>query len=147
MKRTAFLAIALLAAATATHAGKPHKEHAGQAPASQASDEPLLKVTFSTSETQAIRSYYQHDGGRQKQLPPGLQKKAARGKELPPGWQKKLARGEVMPLDLYRAAQPVPVTLVRQLPPPPPGTVVVHLEGKIVRLVQATREIIDILEL
>ncbi|HYD78684.1 MAG TPA: hypothetical protein VEC06_02660 [Paucimonas sp.] len=139
----------LLLACAATAAFAAKDKHDDATAARSSSNEPLLKVTFSTSETQAIRTYYrtEESGKQAKPLPPGLQKKVARGGQLPPGWQKKLARGEVMSPELYGLAKPAPVALIRQLPPQPPGTIIVHLEGKIVRLIQATHEIIDILDL
>jgi hypothetical protein len=36
--------------------------------------------------------------------------------------------------------------VVAKLPPPPKGTVVVVVQGKIVRLVEATLEILDVFE-
>lgn len=114
------------------------------------------KLRFTVRERTALEQYAEeergrravaeaHGEGKQKPLPPGLQKKAARGKPLPPGWQKKLARGEVLPAAAYDARQPLPPDLRRQLPPDPPGTVTIEVDGEIVRILQDTREIIDIL--
>ncbi len=86
-------------------------------------------------------------GKKKKRLPPGLAKKVARGEGLPPGWQKKVARGEVMDQDLYLLSAPVPPRIVYELPPQPAGTVLVVLQGKVVRLLQATREILDVFDL
>jgi len=72
---------------------------------------------------------------------------SCRGGELPPGWQKKVARGEVMDRDLYLLSSRVPRHIVQELPRQPRGTVLVVLEGKIVRLAQATREILDVFDL
>lgn len=80
-------------------------------------------------------------------LPPGLAKKAARGRELPPGWQKKLAVGQPLPEDVFKVALPLPRELVVKLPPSPAGTITVAVEGRIVRLLEKTREILDIMEL
>jgi hypothetical protein len=139
----------LLTLATTTICSAKDKRDGTPAAHTASANEPLLKATFSTTEAQAIRTYYRNDeGGKHaKPLPPGLQKKVARGGQLPPGWQKKLARGEVMSPEVYGSAKPAPAVLIQQLPPQPQGTIIVHLEGKIVRLVQATREIIDILDL
>jgi len=82
-----------------------------------------------------------------KALPPGLAKKAARSEKLPPGWQKKIARGEVIPQTVYAQAQPLPAVVIRTLPPPPAGTILVTLDGKLVRLLEATRTIVDVFEL
>jgi hypothetical protein len=72
-------------------------------------------------------------------LPYGLQKKVAKGEPLPPGWQKKLARGKILDMDIYRHKQVV-------VPLDSHGLITVRIEGKLVRLHEATREIIDILK-
>jgi hypothetical protein len=72
-------------------------------------------------------------------LPPGLQKKVARGKPLPPGWQKKLAVGETLDEDVYEQSSVV-------IPVDDNGLVTVRVEGTIIRLFEATREIVRILE-
>ena len=76
---------------------------------------------------------------KQKNLPPGLQKKVARGKELPPGWQKKIVRGEVLDLDLYKQSRIL-------VPADMNGISTILLGDKKIRLFDATREVIDILE-
>ncbi len=107
-------------------------------------------------EMTAIREYYRvhpaptpepAPAKKQKKLPPGLKKKVARGGALPPGWQKKVARGEVMDPVVYEQSRPLPPDLVRTLPPPPAGTVIVTVEGKAVRLLEATRTILDVFDL
>ncbi len=82
-----------------------------------------------------------------KTLPPGLRKKVERGKELPPGWQKKIERGEVIDAQVYAHSRPLPPELRKRLPPPPPGTIVVTVEGKVVRLMEATLTILDVFDL
>ncbi len=76
---------------------------------------------------------------KSKQLPPGLQKKAAQGEPLPPGWQKKLVKGEILDREIYEHRQVV-------VPVDSQGLVTIRLEGKLVRLFEATREIVEILE-
>lgn len=73
-----------------------------------------------------------------KGLPPGLQKKVARGQALPPGWQKKLAVGHVMEQAVYDHGQIV-------VPVDNKGILTLRVEGKLVRLMNATREIVEIL--
>ena len=94
-----------------------------------------------------IRAVQSKKSGPDKALPPGLAKKVARGEKLPPGWQKKIARGEVLPQTVYAQAQPLPEVVMRKLPPPPAGTILVTLDGKVVRLLEATRTIVDVFEL
>jgi hypothetical protein len=82
-----------------------------------------------------------------KALPPGVAKKGAPGAKLPSGWQKKITRGEVIPQTVYAQAQPLPEVVIRKLPPPPAGTILVTLDGKLVRLMETTRTIVDVFEL
>jgi hypothetical protein len=74
-----------------------------------------------------------------KQLPYGLQKKLEKGQSLPPGWQQKLIVGERLPRDIYDQGKIV-------VPLDSKGLLTVSLDGKLVRLVKATREIKQILE-
>jgi hypothetical protein len=83
--------------------------------------------------------------GRSGDLPPGLKKRAAQGKPLPPGWVKKLSRGHRVPDDIWVARIPLPHEVLIKLPPPPPGVISVRIEDKIVRVIEKTRELHDIL--
>ena len=111
-----------------------------------------VNVTIGTSEREVIRTYARGcteapKGRKAKGLPPGLAKKAARGGELPPGWQKKCMRGEVLPAEVYRHCQTLPHEILVKLPPPPTGTILVAIDGKVMRLIRATREILDVFDL
>lgn len=75
---------------------------------------------------------------KEKSLPPGLQKKVDRGQELPPGWQKKLVVGDIMDEELYDRG----VVVAEDNN----GLVTLKLDDKLVRLIQDTREIVDILK-
>jgi hypothetical protein len=75
-----------------------------------------------------------------KQLPQGLQMKVDRGGSLPPGWQKKLAKGEVLEESVYNHS-------VLVIPLDSKGLLTVRVEGKLIQLVEATREIIEIVDL
>lgn len=70
-------------------------------------------------------------------LPPGLEKKVERGGELPPGWQKKVRVGEPLDRDIYEAG--VVVADGERL-------LTVRIEGKLVRLVEETREVVEVLD-
>ena len=121
---------------------------------------PWVDLTMTVQERQIIQGYvarccsedkeeekrWHGRGKKHKPLPPGLARKLARGGELPPGWQKKLAKGQIMPVEIYQQCQPLPREVVVQLPPPPPGTILAAIEGKVVRLLVATREILDVFE-
>lgn len=76
-----------------------------------------------------------HEGS----LPPGLQKKAAHGEPLPPGWQKKLSKGEIMERRVYERSEIV-------VPVDKKGLLTVRIEGKLVKLYEATREIVEVLD-
>lgn len=113
---------------------------------------------FHDDEARLIRDYYRDqdrsrdrdrdfNGGKEKQLPPGLKKKYERTGELPPGWEKKLQRGEVLSEDVYRYGQPLPQDLRQQLPIAPAGSKIIEVEGKVIRVLENSREIIDILNL
>ena len=77
---------------------------------------------------------------KDKQLPQGLQMKVDRGGSLPPGWQKKLAKGEVLEESVYNHS-------VLVIPLDSKGLLTVRVEGKLIQLVEATREIIEIVDL
>lgn len=81
------------------------------------------------------------------QLPFGLAKKVARGRRLPPGWQRKISIGRQFPEFAYEHARQLPPYILYQLPKQPEGTALVVIEGKIVRLYEATKTIIDVFDL
>lgn len=98
---------------------------------------------FGKDERAVLETYFRENPAARKQLPPGLAKK----NKLPPGWQKKVARGEVIPDDVWQHRVLLPPDVVRRLPPSPPGTVTVRVDDKIVRVVEDTRAVLDILGL
>ena len=142
------LAVALFPNDATAHGDGEHK-------AKPISIKPANNRLFSDDDRRMIRDYYghnynggyEHEGKKKKRLPPGLQKKYERTGELPPGWQKKLQRGEVMSIDVYRYGRPLPIELERRLPIGPVGSKVLEVEGKIIRVIENTREILDILDL
>ena len=75
---------------------------------------------------------------KEKSLPPGLQKKLDNGGQLPPGWQKKLVVGEYLDAKVYRSGRVI--DRVGDL-----GETTMEVEGRVVRVRNATREIIEIL--
>ena len=78
------------------------------------------------------------DKKHQKSLPPGLEKKVDNGGELPPGWQKKLRRGDILSRDIYRKGR-----VIRPLSDD--GLISIEVDNTVIRLVENTREIVDIL--
>jgi len=113
--------------------------------------EPWLKMRFEVTEKGILLRHsdeiFSLPLTQQQDLPPGLAKKVARGKRLPPGWQKKLAAGRTCPADVYAHTIKLPDHILYQLPPQPQCTILVVLEGKVVRLVEATKTIIDVFDL
>ncbi len=110
------------------------------------------KFSLSVKEREVIQTYvndFSEGKGKKKHggLPPGLQKKIERGGELPPGWQKKVAVGETMPPEVLKECKPLPKELIVKLPAPPVGTITVSVDGKIVRLMEATKKILDVFEI
>jgi len=106
--------------------------------------------TFSSADRNLIRAWLLETQRRETsrppaaELPPGLQKKVARGKPLPPGWQKKLTRGERLDREYYSWGRGLPDDLLRRLSPPPPGSEILQIEDRIIRLDAATRTILDV---
>jgi hypothetical protein len=116
---------------------------------------------FTDKEKQVIRSFFREhresrygddDVGsgrdkpkKKKKLPPGLKKKLERGGELPPGWQEKVARGEVLDADLYGRSSPLPRELLKRLSSKD-GTELRLLDDRVVRIMDGTRAILDILQ-
>ncbi len=114
------------------------------APAASALEQPWLQMEMTPLEKEIVKQHLADIRAVQSKKPT---KKVARSEKLPPGWQKKIARGEVLPQTVYAQAQPLPEVVIRTLPPPPAGTILVTLDGKVVRLLEATRTIVDVFEL
>jgi hypothetical protein len=158
------LAVLTLCFATGIAGAKDQKNHGSQGKGKPAKNEvevkqskpsekkdasASVKVAFTSQERDAIKTYVklcESDSKKGKQLPPGLQKKVDRGGALPPGWQKKLIVGEVMPVDVVKIGSPLPKELSLKLPSQPLGVITIAIDGKIVRLAEKSREILDILE-
>jgi hypothetical protein len=114
--------------------------------------EPRGRCAFSQEERHTIQGYAERynalPGKHERHLAPGLAKKAARGRTLPPGWEKKCVPGETLPAEVYAECHPLPPDLVVKLPSPPEPalTVTLAVGGKVVRLLKATREILDVFD-
>jgi hypothetical protein len=81
---------------------------------------------------------------KQKNLPPGLQKKLERTGELPPGWQKKLVKGEVLDTSLYEIGKQHPVKPGDYSLKPRVGTEILRIKDKIIRINNDTRVIQEV---
>jgi len=77
--------------------------------------------------------------GKSGNLPPGLEKKAQSGKPLPPGWQKKLKVGSILESDVYAHARVV-------APLGKHGEITVDIDGRILKLEESSREILEIIK-
>lgn len=73
-----------------------------------------------------------------KKINRGIQKRLDSGKSLPPGWQKNLVKGKTLDREVYRQSRIVKPLNIR-------GEVVIEVDQRLIRLHNATREIIDIL--
>ena len=119
----------------------------------------LKKVTtsednvFTSEEKEMIKKYLKGVSAKKKNkvkkksLPPGLAKKVARGGTLPPGWQMKVQRGEVMDYEVYNNSSTLPEELLRKISSLPKGTVLLQVGNKIVKVIEASRKIVDLFEL
>jgi hypothetical protein len=93
-------------------------------------------VMLSLSSTPVLAK---NEKGKNKPLPQGLQMKLDRGGSLPPGWQKKLVKGEVLEESVYNHGEVV-------IPIDSDGMLTVRIEGKLIKLIEATREIVEIFD-
>lgn len=66
---------------------------------------------------------------------------------LPPGWYTRIKRGCVIPSDIYVYREPVPSYVLVKMPPQPPGVVHIMVGGKVIRLMEATKTIMDVFEI
>ena len=110
----------------------------------------LSEVLFGDHDRRILDDYLRKELGERpnqkpKKLPPGLRKKLARGGQLPPGWQKKLARWEIMDEAVYSHSTNLPEHILRQLSASPRGTSIRRVEDRVVRIMDATRTILDVL--
>jgi len=146
--------VLLVATVQAKSDKAPPKQAQPAAPSAAAPEQPWLQMEMTPLEKEIVKQYLvdmraaqSKKSGPAKALPPGAAKKATSSAKLPPGWQKKIVRGEVLPQTVYAQAQPLPEVVLQKLPPPPAGTILVTLDGKVVRLLEATRTIVDVFEL
>ena len=109
------------------------------------SDRRILDEYLRTEQYGAVNRKHGAVKDKQKALPPGLRKKLARDGYLPPGWQKKIARWEVMDDDLYRHSTDLPEHILRQLSSHPTGTSIRRIEDRVLRIMDATHTILDVL--
>ena len=97
----------------------------------------LIVLCISVASSPAFAKQDKHD--KAKSLPPGLQKKLERTGELPPGWQKKLVKGDVLDMNVYKHGKVV-------VPVDEDGVVSIQVEDRVIRVMETTREILDILQ-
>jgi hypothetical protein len=138
--------VVLVATVQAKSDKAPPKQVTPSAPSSAASapEQTWLQTEITPLEKEIVKQHLADIRAVQSKKPT---KKAARSAKLPPGWQKKITRGEVLPEIVYAQAQPLPEVVIRKLPPPPAGTILVILDDKVLRLLEATRTIVDVFEL
>ena len=154
MWRIAILVLLSLAVSLPTYAkaNKHEKHNKAEKTSKQKQVESRSEEVFSPAERNMIRAQLQQEERnkkqkKQKNLPPGLQKKVARGKELPPGWQKKVAPGDSLDYQVYRQGLNLPEEILRRLPRQPTGSEIIQVDDRIIRLNSATRTILDVFNL
>ena len=168
MRGIILLAILCLALASPVHAKKEKHQQPSADSAPGACMQPSTGGSaygFSAHDKITIQTFYREHANRERHaddrmkggdhghghkdgsLPRGMEKKLARTGELPPGWAKKLHPGEVISADGYACRVPMPDDLRRSLPPPPPGTELIRIEDRIFRIMRATHEILDVLDI
>jgi hypothetical protein len=109
---------------------------------------------LSYGEKKIIEEFFQKQKGRDvkkgkkdRKLPKGLQKKMAKGGKLPPGWEKKVAKGRPLDREVLENSEPLPPELVKELPKQPEETTIVKVEDKIIRILNATKEVLDVFDI
>lgn len=147
----AALALAVAAPAIADHPAKGKGKRPSVAGQEQAQGDPGKhgkgdkdkgergKPKFSGGERDQIRAYFAANPSARSQLPPGLAKK----NKIPPGWQKKIAPGQRIPDDVWVHRMPLPHEILAQLPPPPPGVVLVRIQDHVLKVIEKTHEVLD----
>jgi hypothetical protein len=103
---------------------------------------------FTEEERKVLESWQQGNASwkkKKKPLPPGLQKKVDRGGELPPGWKKKLEIGEKLDPEIAEQARPLPDEILKRFPKIEEGIKILEVGGEIIKVVEDSLEIIDIL--
>ena len=105
-------------------------------------------VTISPSERDVIRAYVRNciDAsklGKPNGVSQGLTKKVGWGSKPPAGWRAKCIPGDVLPVEVHKHCHSLPEEVIVKLPPPPPGTVLLAVDGRIVRIGYPTYEILD----
>lgn len=106
----------------------------------------LSSLVLLTGLTIAASPLHAKKPGSEGALPKGLQKKVARGGELPPGWQKKLQKGQVLDKAVVSHGKPVPEQVKVSLPVGGKGSVDITLDGKVIRLDEMTRKVLNVFE-
>lgn len=104
---------------------------------------PVIITGLAFSLMAPMLAFAKHDneqGKKDKDLPPGLQKKVDRGEPLPPGWQKKLHRGDILDYDIYDRGRIV-------VPLDKDGRISIQVEDSIIKLDEKSRQILDIVNI
>jgi hypothetical protein len=108
-----------------------------------------VDVPITPRERQIIRDYLGSFsyGKSPRPLPTGLGRATgATRQRLMSDWEKKLAKGQKLPSEIYRECSPMPKDLTLRLPPAPLGTVLVAIDGRVVRVGRMTFEILDVFD-
>ncbi|WP_461515779.1 hypothetical protein [Porticoccus sp.] len=155
MKKNPLTALAFTLFISTIGLSVPSQSQAELSPEDQAAATIIGGVLFDEAEKRLLGDYlrdsrYREDDGdygkkhKEKKLPPGLRMKLERGGELPPGWQRKVARGEVLDADIYNHSYSLPDDIRRRLPRDIDGTSLRRIDDRVVRVMDATRTVLDV---
>ncbi|MBF6057660.1 hypothetical protein [Thiomicrorhabdus heinhorstiae] len=141
MKRRVVGTLMAVAMASASSLVWAKSEHADDHPKSSKKEYEYSKQQKYTKQKEYRDEHHSSPavGSSGKSLPPGLQKNAERGKPLPPGWQKKLRKGDTLGDDIYHRGQVV-------VPLGKDGSISIKVDNTIIRMMDKTRRILDIIE-
>ncbi len=119
--------------------GKDHKEHKED----KKDKAHKNHHKFEHQDREAILKIFRTSDGKH-QLPPGLAKNLKRGKALPPGWQKKLNPGYRIEDEIWKSFSPISYDMVTNLKKRSDASLYYH-DNKVYRIMNATREILDVI--
>jgi hypothetical protein len=154
MKKLLIFMVCFAFLASPGYAKQKKKEQKGSGAAVEQVTPEKAEKDLSVGEKRIIEEFYRKqkardvkEGKKDKNLPKGLQKKMAKGGKMPPGWEKKVAKGRPLDRDVLENSVPLPPELVKELPKQPEETTIVKVEDKIIRILNATKEVLDVFDI
>jgi hypothetical protein len=107
-----------------------------------------VEVPITPRERQLIRTYLASLHSKPpRPVPTGLTRLGAGTRNrLGAGWEEKLVKGRILPAEIVRECSPLPKELTLRLPPAPLGTVLVAIDGKVIRVARTSFEVLDVFD-